>query len=131
MTEPRTAAGLPRAPAAAILAFMMLHVGSILQAAEGPVGGFVIGLLAASAFPYLLCLGVLKWTRSIGAALGGLTAIVLFDGWMYWSVFIAPRSSTAALGLLFAPMWKTFVLLPTGAVIGHVIGKRLARAVAR
>jgi uncharacterized membrane protein YfcA len=55
----------------------------------------------------------------------------MFDGWTYWSVFIAPRSSTAALGLLFAPMWKTFVPLPIGAVIGHAIGKRLARAVPR
>jgi hypothetical protein len=123
--------GLSRAANTLVVAFGLLHVGSLFLAADGPVTGFLVGLLAASALPYLLCLGVLQWTRSVGAALGGLLAIALFDAWMYWSVFIAPRGSTAAVGLVFAPLWKTFILLPIGAVIGRVIEARLARRAAR
>lgn len=113
-----------------IVAFALVHVGSLFLAADGLVTGFLVGLLAASALPYLLCLGVLKWTRSVGAALGGLLAIALFDAWMYWSVFIAPRGSTAAVGLVFAPHWKIFILLPIGAVVGRVTEAWLARRAA-
>ena len=123
--------GLSRAAKTLIVAFVLVHVGSLFRAADGPVTGFLAGLLAASALPYLLCLGVLKWTRSVGAALGGLLAIALFDVWMYWSVFVSPRGSTAAVGLVFAPLWKTFILLPIGAVIGRVIEAWLARRATR
>ena len=123
--------GLSRAAKTLIVAFALVHVGSLFLAADGPVTGFLAGLLAASALPYLLCLGVLKWTRSVGATLGGLLVIALFDVWMYWSVFVAPRGSTAAVGLVFAPLWKTFVLLPIGAVIGRVIEAWLARRATR
>ena len=123
--------GLSRTATTLIVAFGLVHVGSLFLATARPVNGFLVGLLAASTLPYLLCLGVLKWTRSVGAALGGLLAIALFDAWMYWSVFIAPRGSTAAVGLVFAPLWKTFLLLPIGAVIGRVIEAWLARRAAR
>jgi hypothetical protein len=123
--------GLSRAAMTLIVAFGLLHVGSLFVAADGPVNGFLVGLLAASALPYLLCLAVLKWARNVGAALGGLLAIALFDAWMYWSVFIAPRGSTAAVGLVFAPLWKTFILLPIGAFSGRIIEAWLARRAAR
>ncbi len=93
--------------------------------------GFLVGLLAASALPYALCLALLIWTRSVGSALGGTFAIVLLDAWMYWSVFIAPRGSTAALGLLFAPLWKLFILLPLGAAVGFVVERSMRRAISR
>jgi hypothetical protein len=111
----RTAARL------AIIALALAHIGSLFLAADGPLDGFLIALLAASALPYLLCLGVLRWTGNPWAALGGLIAIAVFDLWMYWSVFIAPRGSTAAVGLIFAPVWKLFILLPLGAVVGRAL----------
>jgi hypothetical protein len=123
--------GLSRAAPTIIVALGLVHVGSLFLAADGPVNGFLVGLLVASALPYLLCLGVQKWTRSVGAALGGLLAIAFFDAWMYWSVFIAPRGSTAAVGLVFAPLWKTFILLPIGAGVGHVTEAWLTRRAAR
>jgi hypothetical protein len=121
------AKGTLRTARLAIGALAVAHVASLTLAADGPFDSFLIGLLAASALPYLLCLGVLKWTGSAGAALGGLIAIAVFDLWMYWSVFIAPRGSTAAIGLVFAPVWKLFILLPLGALIGRALEAWRAR----
>lgn len=39
-------------------------------------------------------------------------AAVLIDVSAFWSVFIAPRQSTAALNLLAAPLWNLFCVAP-------------------
>jgi hypothetical protein len=131
VAAPNVPASPPKIAALAIITLALIHVGSLLFAAEGPVDGFLVGLLGASALPYALCLALLKWTKSVGPALGGTLAIVLLDAWMYWSVFISPRGSTAALGLLFAPLWKLFILLPLGAAVGFAVERLVRRGIPR
>jgi hypothetical protein len=130
-TQPTYPTWLPRTAALAIAALGLAHVGSLRVAANGPVNGFLIGLLATSVLPYLLCLALPKWTKAVGPALGGVFAIALLDAWMYWSVFVAPRGSTAAVGLVFAPLWKLLILLPLGAGVGFAVERLLVRTVTR
>ena len=131
MATSKDPAWLWKTAATTIIALVLIHVGSLLLAAEGPVDGFLVGLLVASALPYALCLALLRWKKSVGPALGGTIAIVLLDAWMYWSVFISPRGSTAALGLLFAPLWKLFMPLPLGAALGFAVERLVRRGISR
>jgi len=98
--------------------------------AEGPLSLFVVGLFAWGCTPYLASLAIARWGHpsygffAAAACMGG-------DLLTYLSVFVNPESSTAAIGLLFAPIANLFFFLPLGAVIGH-LNKRLAeRAPAR
>ena len=49
--------------------------------------------------------------------LGGAAASLLADIYMHYSVFVAPKGSTAALGLLALPIWNLLVIGPAGAVL--------------
>ena len=42
----------------------------------------------------------------------------------FYSAFIHPTSSTAALGLLFMPLWNLLFFAPVGALLGWLISKR-------
>lgn len=127
MSGPARPGWLTAAAPVIIGALAAAHVGLLVLKAEGPASAFLVGLLVASAFPYLLCLvNVLKWSNRAVPLLVGTLALVLFDGWMYWSVFIAPRGSAAAIGLVFAPVWKIFIVLPLGVLAGLAI-ERAAR----
>lgn len=39
------------------------------------------------------------------------------DVFMHYSVFVAPKGSTAALGLLFMPLWNLLLIGPAGALL--------------
>lgn len=115
--------------AAPLLALLLgvVHGASLLLTGEGGLDSFLFMLLAASLLPYVVCFLLAKLANNIGAALGGLLAVSVLDAAMYWSVFVQPRGSTAALGLLFAPVWKLFVALPVGALIGFAIDAALTK----
>lgn len=110
-----------------ITGLALAHAVSLLAAADGPLNGFLVGLVAASVLPYGVCLVLLKWRNNVGAALGAALAAAVVDVAMYWSVFVQPKSSTAALGLLFAPVWKLAVALPVGGLVGLAIDAALSR----
>jgi hypothetical protein len=65
-----------------------------------------------SMFPYSVVLLILLSCDSALPAAFGATAAFALDCMMYHDVFIAPKSSTAALGLLAMPLWSAFVVLP-------------------
>lgn len=105
----------------------VVHVVFLVVKAEGPADSFLVMLLLASALPYALCVFIARPTRQLGAALGGLALIVALDVWMFWSVFVEPKGSTAALGLLFAPVWKLFVALPLGGLLGFAVDAAITK----
>jgi hypothetical protein len=49
--------------------------------------------------------------------LGGAGASPIADLYMHCSVFVAPKGSTAAVGLVFMLIWSLFVMGPAGAVL--------------
>jgi hypothetical protein len=78
---------------------------------------FLGGLLLWSCMPYLICASLAMVKKEPVFALGGALGTFTFDLYMYYSVFIHPVSSTAALGLLFAPLWNLLLFGPLGAAI--------------
>lgn len=72
-----------------------------------------------SLLPYLLGLVLLRFI-SPPAWLAGLLPVALIDCAMYYSVFIAPQGSTAAVGLVIAPAWNLIVMF-IGMIVGTVI----------
>ncbi len=80
-------------------------------------GEFSPGALVWASMPYALCLVVSSYSATRLAAIAGALVALSFDLLAYYAVFVNPTSSTAALALLFVPLWNTFVFAPvaTGA----------------
>lgn len=105
-----------------ILSGIGLHTYTLLStfSPEHPV--FSIGLMLVSIFPYAICLTLtLLKPGFFWVSIAGALAALVIDSLTYHSVFISPQSSTAALGLLFAPLWNIFLFMPIGMVLGYGI----------
>jgi hypothetical protein len=59
------------------------------------------------------------------AAAGAMILPALLDVATFYSVFIDPRGSTAALGLILVPLWNIAIFAPIGAAIGWWVGYRI------
>ncbi|HEV7608941.1 MAG TPA: hypothetical protein VGO61_16480 [Steroidobacteraceae bacterium] len=66
----------------------------------------------------LLCF---PWYRGVSLAAAAMLAFELF---IFWGVFIGPKSSTDAIAYVFKPFIQLLVLLPVGLVVGRVLDKR-------
>ena len=97
---------------------MALHAYTAVFKASADAGAvaFLVGLWIWSCVPYGACVLLVRWRRPVwgcGAAAASLAA----DMFMHYSVFIAPKGSTAALGLLFMPLWNLLIIGPAGALV--------------
>lgn len=111
---------------AALHLYTALFRASDTAADGGGVPLFLIGLVLWSCLPYALCAAAAlrRWPVS---AFGAACCCLAADLFMHYSVFIAPKGSTAALGLLFTPLWNLLLIGPLGAVLGGLAGRLLAR----
>ena len=77
------------------------------KAAEPSLAWFLWAML-----PYGVCLVV--WVRSsVGApSLAGVIAALAFDLVAHYDVFVHPTRSTAALAMIFVPLWSTLLFCP-------------------
>jgi hypothetical protein len=107
---------------------VVLHLYTVFFKAEGGMDAiaFLIGLLLWSCTPYAIA-ALLARGRHAVWGLGAATACLVADGFMHYSVFIAPEGSTAALGLLFMPLWNLLVIGPVGALLFWLAYRILAR----
>lgn len=99
---------------------------SLFKADTGP-NAFTLGLFVWSVVPYAICLLVAllgKGRPLLG--LFGAAAALIADLNSYYSVFVVPDSSTAAIGLLFAPLINLVVFMPVGMLIGLALGRWLS-----
>ncbi len=94
-----------------ILSGIGLHTYTLLSTFSLGHAVFLIGLMLVSIFPYAICL-VLTLVKPgfYWVSFGGALAALVVDSLTYHSVFISPHSSTAALALLFSPLWNLFYL---------------------
>jgi hypothetical protein len=106
---------------------IVLHAFTVLFKAEGGASLFLLGLFLWSCAPYAICIFLALRGTSFLSALGGAALALCADCYMFWSVFLHPKSSTAALGLLFMPLWNLVVFMPLGMLIGHGLSKLLLR----
>ncbi len=87
-----------------------------------PAKLFAVALFAFACVPYVIC-----WLLTLAARrhplLGFFGAIgaLVGDAGVYYSVFVAPTSSTAAIGLLFFPLVDLLLLMPAGILVGYIM----------
>jgi hypothetical protein len=119
------AKGKSRALLAAAAAGGALSAYTVGFAASGPIGTFHVGLFVWTCLPYTVALLLPKLRIATRAsALGYALAALAGDLLMHYMVFIAPRGSTAALGLLFMPLWNLLLLGPIGALLVWLVNRR-------
>jgi hypothetical protein len=104
----------------------LLHLSTALLENSGPIDSFTLALLGKSLLPYGIAFIVMLPFRKPRIALGAIGAILVMDIWMYFNVFVAPLSSTAALGLLFMPFWNLVLVCPLGCLLGWFFIERRA-----
>lgn len=102
-----------------------LHLYTVVfKAAGGEEGAgasaFLIGLWVFSCAPYAISAWLARG-RWAAWALGAAAACLVADLYMHYSVFVAPAGSTAALGLLFMPLWNLVIIGPAGALLAGAV----------
>jgi hypothetical protein len=105
----------------------LLHAYTIALKAEGGWSLFTIGLFAYSLTPYTAAVVMASFRSTARAATGFAAGALIGDLFMNYSVFIAPKGSTAALGLLLMPMWNLFLLGPIGAILAWAAAKLISK----
>jgi hypothetical protein len=106
----------------ALLLFgVALHTYTNLVEAESPSLGWWLWPLA----PYMAGALALFLFKRPHATAGALLIPAILDAGNFYSVFIHPASSTAALGMLFIPLWNLVVFVPLGGAVGWWVGHRI------
>lgn len=80
---------------------------------------FSVAFWLWSLSPYIVATIILVRFRHAYAATGALVIPILLDFMTFHSIFISPQSSTAALGMLFTPLWNLLLFVPMGAAVGR------------
>jgi hypothetical protein len=106
---------------------VLLHLYTAMFRAEGGVNAFLIGLVLLSCSPYVIAAALALTSRGKLLGLGGAAVSFIADIYMHYSVFVAPKGSTAALGLLAMPIWNLLAIGPAGAVLLWIGFKLFAR----
>jgi len=101
-----------------------LHLITALFLANGGGVVFRAALCAWSLAPYLLLALAQQRSKTCGALLAGALLMLLLDAHTFWSVFVAPQSSTAALALLMAPLFNLFCMAPLSIAANVWLGRR-------
>lgn len=118
-------------PIAARLTYGIAGVGALLHGyvalfkADGGFSPFLLGLLLMSWLPYVIAAGIARATKRAVFGLGFAAASLGADLLMHYSVFIAPKGSTAALGLLFMPIWNLVLVGPLGGIVFWAVHRYL------
>jgi hypothetical protein len=108
---------------AVVAAGVLLHAYTMLVAAARPIGVFHLALFAWSCLPYIVAALLPRSHVAPGTAAGFALGALLGDLYMHYSVFVAPRGSTAALGLLVMPLWNLLLLGPLGALAARALAR--------
>jgi hypothetical protein len=117
---------LSRASWLLLAAGACLHLVTAIFLGEGN-GAFRAALCVWSLAPYLLLALVLRRRGGAGVCLpAGAALMLLVDAATFWSVFVAPQSSTAALGLLFAPLLNLLCIAPLSIAAEAWLGRKRA-----
>lgn len=101
-------------------AAVVVHV---LIATQGD-GDLGMSLFFGGMFPYVLSVMFTMYRRSLWPAVASTAAPLLFDLFLYYSVFIEPGGSTAALALIFAPFWNLILVVPVAGFLTMVVVRK-------
>jgi hypothetical protein len=78
--------------------------------------------------PYVLCLIISSLgTLRVAPAVGGALALAI-DVLVHFEVFVSPQASTAAMLLVFVPLWNNLVLVPAGTIVAWLFARRRSQS---
>ncbi len=77
-----------------------------------------------SLLPYVVCLIVLVLAKNPIPTIAAASVALAIDGLAHYEVFINPKGSTAALVLLFAPLWNTIIFVPATMLVTRLVVRR-------
>jgi hypothetical protein len=105
----------------------MIAAGALLHTYTAVVKShsFDLGFWLLALLPYVVGSVLHFYFRQSHAAVGALVIPIVMDIGTFYSVFISPQSSTAALALFFVPLWNVFIFVPLGGGVGWWVGKRI------
>ena len=83
-----------------------------------------VGFLLWAMIPYFLCLSLSAFPQTKAPVVAGGALALAFDLWGHYSVFIDPKGSTAALVLLFIPLWSTIIVVSLATFIAWFVFQR-------
>jgi hypothetical protein len=101
------------------LAVLLHGYENLARSSDVSYGWFVWALL-----PYglVLALSCFRGTREASIA-GGVVALLL-DGLVHYDVFVNPQGSTAALALIWIPIWSTLIFVPIATLVARLVIRR-------
>jgi len=114
----------PYIRAATLAALLSLGIGlhayiTFFMSADGP-DSFGVGLLKWAIVPYLVAAALALISRNALIGIVAVALVLLVDAWTYYEVFFHPKGSTAALALLWMPIWNPVLVVPIGAFVGWI-----------
>jgi len=109
----------------AFLAALVLAAGPALFATYDMSSNPIVaaGLLVGWAMPLLIAFLIFRARRYL-PAWGWILAVLLFSYFVVVNV-MQSANSTASLDFLFAPVWNTVIVGPSGALVGLFIARLL------
>ena len=125
----RGPAGAPRRYLGTVLLIVLAALGlhgyeHIVESATG----FSLGWFLWAMLPYGICLAGLALAPD-GLPVAVAAAVALgFDALAFHAVFIRPTGSTAALLLIWAPIWNTLLLVPGTMLLTWLFMRWVKRA---
>ena len=103
---------------------LILHLKTAFWESSEPFDSFSLKLLLLSLTPYVI---IILFRKASYGALCAAIVVFLFDLFMHLEAFVWPSSSTAALGLLFMPIWNLVFFLPLSFLAGYFIEERIKK----
>jgi len=84
-------------------------------------GAFSYGWLIWALVPYVLVLALSCFANTRTAVIAGAVIALVIDAWTHYEVFIEPKGSTAALALIWIPLWNTIIVIPLATFIARLV----------
>jgi hypothetical protein len=100
----------------------IIHLEEVLLESSEPTTWFSIGMFLWSLIPYCV---ILILRSSLYGAFCAAVGVFVLDLWIHVDIFVFPTSSTAAIGLLFMPLWNLIIVIPFTYFVGSIIEKHV------
>jgi hypothetical protein len=97
---------------------LALHLYENLAKSSGP---FSFGWLVWALVPYGLALVLSCFATTRTAVVAGAAIALVIDAWTHYEVFIEPKGSTAALALIWMPLWNTIIVVPLATFVARLV----------
>jgi hypothetical protein len=105
-----------------------LVLGTTVIASGGALSPFLVVFAAWALVPYGVLWVLPRWVSDPWPQVGGAIAVLVAEAYVRAEVFVFPQGSTAALLLIFSPLYLVCLALPAGMGVGWAVGWTWRRA---